>query len=58
MSVKVQALIWEHAPYRGNTLIAFLALGDWSDDEGVSWPKMATLAKKSRQSNPERALRS
>jgi hypothetical protein len=50
MSVEVQALIWKHAPYRGNTLIAFLALGDWSDDEGVSWPKMASLAKKSRQS--------
>jgi hypothetical protein len=50
MSIEVQALIWKHAPYRGNTLIAFLALGDWSDDEGVSWPKMASLAKKSRQS--------
>jgi hypothetical protein len=50
MSVKVQALIWEHAPYRGNTLLTFLALGDWSNDEGVCWPKIATLAKKSRQS--------
>lgn len=50
MSVKVQSLIWEHAPYRGNTLLAFLALGDWSDDEGYCWPKMATLARKSRQS--------
>jgi hypothetical protein len=50
VSVKVQALIWEFAPYRGNTLLAFLALGDWSDDEGLCWPHMNTLAKKSRQS--------
>ena len=50
MSVKVQALIWEIAPYRGNTLLAFLALGDWSDDDGVCWPKMPSLARKSRQS--------
>jgi hypothetical protein len=50
VSIKVQALIWAHAPYRGNTLLAFLALGDWADDGGYCWPKMATLAKKSRQS--------
>jgi hypothetical protein len=50
LSVKVQSLVWEHAPYRGNTLLAFLALADWSDDEGLSWPNMPTLAKKSRQS--------
>jgi hypothetical protein len=50
MSVKVQALIWEYAPYRGNALLAFLALGDWSNDDGQCWPKMETLAKKSRQS--------
>jgi hypothetical protein len=50
MSIRVQALIWEHAPYHGNTLLAFLALGDWSDDKGHCWPKMETLARKSRQS--------
>lgn len=50
MSIKVQSLIWEHAPYRGNTLLALLALGDWANDEGSCWPNMTTLAKKSRQS--------
>jgi hypothetical protein len=50
MSVKVQSLIWENAPYRGNALLALLALGDWSDDDGYCWPKRQTLAKKSRQS--------
>ena len=49
MSIRVQSLVWEHAPYRGNTLLALLALADWADDEGVCWPKMATLARKSRQ---------
>jgi hypothetical protein len=50
MSIKIMNLIWEVAPYRGNTLLTFLALGDWSNDEGVCWPRIETLAKKSRQS--------
>lgn len=43
-------LVWERAPYRGNTLLTLLALADWSNDEGVSWPSLETLADKSRQS--------
>lgn len=50
MSIRVQSLIWEFAPYEGNTLLTFLALGDWADDEGFCWPRMEQLAKKSRQS--------
>lgn len=43
-------LVWQCAPYRGNTLLTLLALADWSDDEGLSWPKVESLAAKSRQS--------
>lgn len=43
-------LVWQHAPYEGNTLLTLLAFADWADDEGVCWPKMATAAKKTRQS--------
>lgn len=43
-------LVWQHAPYKANTLVVLLALADWSDDEGMSFPKMPAIAKKSRQS--------
>lgn len=60
MSIDVMTLVWRRAPYQGNTLLALLALADWSDDEGVSWPAVLTLAKKSRQSerNMQRVLHS
>lgn len=53
-------LVWRSAPYQGNTLLALLALADWSDDKGVSWPAVETLARKSRQSdrNIQRVLHS
>lgn len=50
MSISVMTLVWRTAPYQGNALLALLALADWSDDKGVSWPAVETLAKKSRQS--------
>lgn len=50
MSIHVMNLVWSKAPCQGNTLLALLALADWSDDSGKSWPSVETLAKKSRQS--------
>ena len=50
MSIKYQNIVWELAPYQGNTLLTLLALADWSDDKGISWPAVETLARKSRQS--------
>jgi hypothetical protein len=50
MSIKVMNLVWQFAPYRGNTLLTLLALADWANDEGLAWPKVETLAAKSRQS--------
>jgi hypothetical protein len=60
MSIKIMNLVWENAPYSENTLLTFLALADWSNDAGESWPSMKTLAKKTRQSerNCQRILRS
>lgn len=55
MSISVMTLVWRYAPYSGRTLLALLALADWSNDEGSSWPSLAKLAKKSRQS--ERNIR-
>lgn len=50
MSIKVMNLVWQNAPYRGNTLLTLLALADWSNDDGICWPKVEQLATKSRQS--------
>jgi hypothetical protein len=48
MSVKIMSMVWEHAPYSENKLIVLLALADWANDEGVSWPSMERLAQKAR----------
>lgn len=50
MSLRVQSLVWERVPYSAGTLLVFLALADWSNDEGESWPSMPTLAIKARMS--------
>jgi len=50
MSTEVQALVWKFSPHKGSTLIVFLALADWSDDYGKSWPSVSKLATKTRQS--------
>lgn len=50
MSIKIMNLVWESAPYSENSLITLLALADWSNDKGESWPSVETLSKKSRQS--------
>lgn len=48
MSVKIMSLIWERAPYTSGSLLVLLALADWSNDDGVSWPSMERLATKAR----------
>lgn len=50
MSIHVMNLIWRNARYQGNAMLALLALADWSNDDGVSWPSVESIAKKSRQS--------
>jgi len=48
MSVKIMSLVWEHAPYSEGSLLVLLALADWADDNGVSWPSNNKLAHKAR----------
>ena len=48
MSIHIMALVWERAPYDGGTLLALLALADWANEEGVTWPSIAQIASKSR----------
>lgn len=48
MSIKVMTWVWEHAPCKGTQLLALLALADFSNDEGESYPGTKYLAKKTR----------
>ncbi len=49
MSVKVMHLVWQNArSLSGNDLLVMLALADWSDDRGICWPSVPSLAQKAR----------
>ena len=48
MSIKATTRVWENSNQRGSDLLLLLALGDRSDDEGISWPGIAELSSKTR----------
>ncbi|MHB1351985.1 MAG: helix-turn-helix domain-containing protein [Thiobacillus sp.] len=56
MSIRVMSMVWERYPGGGSTLLALLALADWSDDNGRCYPSMASISKKIRL-KPRRAQR-
>lgn len=42
--------VWDHSPSEGGRLLVLLALADFASDRGVCWPRLRTLAKRSRLS--------
>ena len=50
MSIKVMTNVWSHSTQKGGCLLLLLALADFSNDEGLCWPSVSTLAHKSRLS--------
>ena len=49
MSIKVLSKVWEHYPGDSSVaLLALLALADWSDDQGRSFPSIGAIALKCR----------
>jgi hypothetical protein len=50
MSIKIMTAVWERSRSRGNDLLVLLALADWSNDDGESWPSLRQLADKARTS--------
>lgn len=48
MSIRVMTKVWEGAPVSGGKLLILLALADFSNDDGESWPSIATLGTKAR----------
>jgi hypothetical protein len=50
MSVKVMARVWAHSQRKDGELLVMLALADFSNDAGESWPSIPILAQKARLS--------
>jgi hypothetical protein len=50
MSIAVMTAVWEHSKHQDSALLVLLALADFSDDLGRSYPSVSTLAKKARTS--------
>jgi hypothetical protein len=50
VSIKVMGAVWDHADANGTMLLLLLALADYSNEAGLSWPSVATLARKIRRS--------
>jgi len=48
MSIAVMSRVWQDADADGTMLLLLLALADYSNDAGLSWPSVATLARKIR----------
>ena len=49
MSVKYMSMVWSDMPeLNGTNLLVMLALSDHANDDGVCWPSIKSLAKKSR----------
>lgn len=50
MSIRVMTLVWERSRHAGTDLLMLLALADFSDDQGNSYPGVPALAAKCRMS--------
>lgn len=42
--------VWQNAPHGSGELLTLLAIADFSDDNGIAWPSVLTLAIKTRLS--------
>jgi len=51
MSVRMLSAVWEKSRHSGNDLLMLLALADFADDDGRSYPSVATLARKCRMTS-------
>lgn len=50
MSILLMSKVWKHSDVSGNKLLCLLALADWANDAGETWPSYETLARKMRVS--------
>lgn len=50
MSIAAISYVWQHSKQEGGALLVMLALADYADDQGYSFPAVSTLARKARLS--------
>lgn len=50
MSLRALTVVWEESKQEGSALLLLLALADFADDKGRSFPSVDTLSKKARMS--------
>ena len=48
MSFLASNAVWKHSKQKSGALIVLLKLADFSNDQGISWPAVSTLAKYAR----------
>jgi len=48
VSIKIMGLIWAQSSRKDGELLVMLALGDFANDAGESWPSLNVLAQKAR----------
>src|SRR5437016_3524428 len=48
MSFLASNAVWKHSKQKSGALIVLLKLADFSNDRGISWPAVSTLAKYAR----------
>lgn len=48
MSIKVMTWVWDNSKHEGTELLAELSLADWANDDGVCWPNLTRIAKRTR----------
>lgn len=47
MSIRIMTHVWEHQGVTPTQKLVLLALADWANDEGLCWPSIEKLCKKS-----------
>ena len=50
MSVRIMSQVWENSRQKGGKLLTLLAIADFANDDGLAWPSIETLQKKTRMS--------
>src|SRR5262245_25446145 len=53
VSIKIMSDVWKHSKRKDGELLVMLALADFSNDQGESWPSLKNLAQKARLSKEQ-----
>ena len=48
MSIHIMTQVWERSQHKGSELLLMLAIADNANEQGIAYPSLNTLAKKTR----------